>query len=390
LPEAPINSVKEDPMRKGLLFAGSENAVYVSFDDGDHWQSLRLNMPATSIRDLTIKDNDLVVATHGRSFWILDDITPLRQLNKNSIKDAVLYQPEPAYRVRWDMWPDTPLPADEPAGKNPPDGAIIDYYLKESSRDTVNLDIIDSLGNVVRHYTNRDSLYKIPDVNIPLYWVRPQQILSADSGSHRFLWDMHYTPLNVPPGYPISAVVGETAPAPTSPWVMPGTYTVKLTVNGKVYAQPLIVKIDPRVKASTSDLLEQHDYSMICYHDLQKALVLQKNINSLQSQLKVAVDKIPQGNYDNLRNAIDSCYLKLGKLNHSLADGKVSLNDELGGLFGTMESVDARPTTQCINETTEENAKFEIAWEKWMLLQQDLKDLNIQLKTAGLQEVKWE
>lgn len=395
LPEEPINSVKEDPVRKGLLFAGSENAVYVSFDDGDHWQSLRLNMPASSIRDLVIKDNDLVVATHGRSFWILDDITPLRQLSKNSVKDAVtLYQPEPAYRVRWDMWPDTPLPADEPAGKNPPDGAIIDYYLKENSHDTVKLDLFDSAGTLVRHYTSKDSLYKIPDVNIPLYWIRPQQILSADSGSHRFLWDMHYTPLNVPPSYPISAIVGNTAPAPTSPWVMPGTYTVKLTVNGKVYTKPLIIKMDPRVKASTGDLLEQHDYSMICYHDRQKALVLLNNIHSLQTQLKVVVDKIPQGNYTDLRDNIDTCYFKLGMLNHLLTDGipqgRASLNDELGGLFGTMEGVDTRPTNQCIAETTEENAKFEEVWGKWILLQQDLKELNTQLKTSGLEEMKWE
>jgi len=275
LPEAPINSVKEDPIRKGLLFAGSEKAVYVSFDDGDHWQSLRLNMPATSIRDLTIKDNDLIVATHGRSFWILDDITPLRQINKNTTQDKVtLYLPEPAYRVRWDMWSDTPLPADEPAGKNPPDGAIIDYYILPQTpkgalrsniqsppkadlgqTDTVTLSIYDSLGNLVRRFTSKDSMYKIPDVNIPLYWVRPQQILPADLGSHRFLWDMHYTPLNVPANYPISAIVGETPPAATSPWVLPGTYSIKLTANGKTYTQPLTVKMDPRVKTSSASLI---------------------------------------------------------------------------------------------------------------------------------------
>lgn len=386
LPDEPINSVKEDPVRKGLLFAGSETAVYVSFDDGDHWQSLRLNMPASSIRDLTIKDNDLIAATHGRSFWILDDITPLRQLNKSIVKDAVtLYRPEQAYRVRWDMWPDTPLPADEPAGKNPPDGAIIDYYLKENIQDTVKLDILDSAGNVVRQYTSKDSLYKIPDVNIPLYWIRPQQILSADSGSHRFLWDMHYTPLNIPPGYPISAVVDETAPAATSPWVMPGTYTVKLTVNGRVYTQPLTIKMDPRVKSSANDLLEQHDYSMLCYHDEQKAIMLFHSIHSLQEQLKTAVEKIPQGDYNSLRNAIDTCYFNLGKLNHALA-----LKDELGELFGIMEGVDVKPTTQCINETNEENKKFEQVWESWTLLQQELKELNTKLNTAGLKELEWE
>jgi len=393
---APINSVKEDPVRKGLLFAGSENAVYVSFDDGDHWQSLRLNMPATSIRDLTIKDNDLVVATHGRSFWILDDITPLRQISKKTEEEgATLYKPEPAYRIRWDMWSDTPLPADEPAGKNPPDGAIIDYYLKQNSKDIVTLDILDSAGNLVRHYTSKDSMYKIPNVNIPLYWVRPQQILSADSGSHRFLWDMRYTPLNVPPSYPISAVVGETTPAPTSPWVMPGTYTVKLTVNGKSYSQRLILKMDPRVKISTDALIEQHDYSMVCYHDEQKIIPLLKTINSLQSQLREIPGRIPTGiNYDSLRNTIDTCYFKLGMLHHWLTDGvpegRASVDEELHELFGMLEGVDRQPTTQCIAETNSVNAKFEKQWQNWVLLQQQLKGLNNMLKMAGLTEVKWE
>jgi hypothetical protein len=292
------------------------------------------------------------------------------------------------------MWSDTPLPADEPAGKNPPDGAIIDYYLKENSKDTVSLAIYDSLGNLVRRYTSKDNLYKIPDVNIPLYWVRPQQILSTDSGSHRFLWDMHYTPLNVPPSYPISAIVGETAPAPTSPWVLPGTYTVKLTAGGKVYTQPLLVKMDPRVKTSTDALLEQHDYSMLCYHDEQKALPLLKNINFLQGQLKTLPVKIPQGNYDGLRNEIDSCYFKLGVLNHLLTEGipegRASLKDELGSLFGTIEGVDVQPTTQCIAEVNSANERFEKLWSKWNLLQPELKELNTMLKASGLIELKWE
>jgi hypothetical protein len=126
---APVNVVREDPKRKGLLFAGTETQVYVSFDDGDHWQSLRLNMPATSIRDLIIKDNDLCVGTHGRGFWILDDITPLRQIDARTESADTLFAPEPALRVRWDMNTDTPLPPEVPAGQNPPDGAIIDYWL---------------------------------------------------------------------------------------------------------------------------------------------------------------------------------------------------------------------------------------------------------------------
>src|SRR5438046_9718358 len=146
LPNDPINVVREDPQMKGLLFAGSERAVYVSFDDGEHWQSLKLNMPATSIRDLVIKDDDIVVGTHGRSFWILDDITPLRQISSKVNQSVILYKPQTATRVRWDMWTDTPLPQEEPAGQNPPDGAMLDYYLSENARD-VSLTIMDAKGN---------------------------------------------------------------------------------------------------------------------------------------------------------------------------------------------------------------------------------------------------
>ena len=272
LPKDPINVVKEDPLRKGLLFAGSERAVYVSFDDGENWQSLRLNMPATSIRDLVIKDDDIVVGTHGRSFWILDNIASLRQLNNSTVKQsAILFKPQNAIRVRWSMYTDTPLPQEEPAGQNPPDGAMIDYYLTEKAGN-INLEILDAKGKLVRKYSSGDTLYKIPDVNIPHYWIRPQEKLSAEPGSHRFLWDMHYTPLNVPPSYPISAVYENTAPQETSPWVMPGVYTARLTVDGKTTSQNFEVKIDPRVKTTKKDLQLQHDLSLMCYNNIQKCM----------------------------------------------------------------------------------------------------------------------
>jgi len=278
LPYAPINVVKEDPIRKGLLFAGSETAVYFSIDDGENWQSLRLNMPATSIRDLIIKDDDIVVATHGRSFWILDDITQLRQLSEESKSlNAILFKPQNAYRVRWNMNTDTPLPQEEPAGQNPPEGAIINYYLS-SNANIISLEVLDSKGTVVRTYTDKDTLYKIPNLNIPLYWIRPQQILSAEAGSHRFMWDMKYTPLNIPPSYPMSAIYKNTAPHPISPWVMPGSYTVKLTVDGKEFTQSLNIEMDPRVKTSIKDLQLQHDLSLACYMNIKKCRVVLKEI----------------------------------------------------------------------------------------------------------------
>ena len=272
LPNEPINTVREDAVRKGLLFAGSENAVYFSLDAGENWQSLRLNMPATSIRDLVIKDDDIVIGTHGRSFWILDNITPLRQLKVNAQKETTLYKPQQAIRVRWNMNTDTPLPPEEPAGENPPDGAVIDYYLNNNA-DEVQLNIFNDKGTLIRSFSNKDSLYNIPDVNIPLYWIRPQQILSAKQGAHRFLWDMKYNPLNIPVEYPMTAVIHNTAPVATAPWVMPGNYTVKLTVKGKVYTQNLSIKMDPRVKTPIAQLQKQHDLSVICYEGRKKSMV---------------------------------------------------------------------------------------------------------------------
>src|SRR3989454_603600 len=181
---APVNVVREDPIRKGLLFAGTERSAFVSFDDGDHWQRLQLNLPHTSMRDLAIHGDDLIVGTHGRSFWILDDITPLRQLTAEVARANVhLFQPATAYRFRWNRNTDTPLPPEVPAGKNPPDGAIIDYYLQTPTTAGVMLEILDSSGALLRRYTSADQpepMDKIAKENpIPMYWVQPPQILSA-------------------------------------------------------------------------------------------------------------------------------------------------------------------------------------------------------------------
>ena len=272
LPNEPINSVREDAVRKGLLFAGSENAVYFSLDAGENWQSLRLNMPASSIRDLVIKDDDLVIGTHGRSFWILDNITPIRQINLNKTKETVLFKPQKAIRVRWNMNTDTPLPPEEPAGENPPDGAMIDYYLNSNSSGPVKLEILNAKGEIIRTFSSNDTLYTIPEVNIPLYWIRPQQILAATIGAHRFLWDMKYAPLNVPAAYPMTAIKHNTPPDATAPWVMPGNYKIRLTVDGKIQEQPITITMDPRVKTSTTQWQRQHDLSMICYEGRKKSM----------------------------------------------------------------------------------------------------------------------
>ncbi|HEY6549045.1 MAG TPA: glycoside hydrolase, partial [Vicinamibacteria bacterium] len=259
-----VNAVREDPVRRGLLYAGTERAVYVSFDGGEHWQSLRLNMPATSIRDLVVKGDDLVVGTHGRSVWIHDDVTPLRQAEASTAGlGAALFAPQVAHRVRWNLNTDTPLPPEEPAGQNPPDGAILNYWLGEKATGPVTLEIVDPAGRLVRRFRSDD----LPDApiegrNLPDYWIRPPQVLSAAPGMHRFVWDLHFPPPRVPEfEYPIAAVVGNTPRSPLGPWVVPGRYTVRLVASGKTLEQPLVVKMDPRVKASAAELERQLEVS---------------------------------------------------------------------------------------------------------------------------------
>lgn len=341
LPRDPVNAVREDPLCKGLLFAGTERAVYVSFNDGELWQPLKLNMPATSIRDLVIKDNDLVVGTHGRSFWIMDDIAALRNLAKvKSSNQTALYETGQAYRVRWNMNTDTPLPQEEPAGQNPPDGAIIDYYLNDDAKGVISMEILDATGKVVRTYKSNDAPYEVPPVNIPLYWIRPQQILSAAKGAHRFVWDMHTQPLNLPPDYAIAAIYGQTAPNPTSPWVMPGVYTVKLNVDGKTYSQLLTVKMDPRVKTSAIGLKKQYDLSDKCYRDYKQASADADKLNSLKIQAEKILPQATGALAASLKSmAADASKLEKGEL-ASKYDGFASLKSKLLGLMNLMQQSD--------------------------------------------------
>ena len=248
LPDGPVNTVREDLVRKGLLFTGTEAAVYVSFNDGDDWRPLQLNMPATSIRDLVVHDSDIVVGTHGRSFWILDDISPLRQLTGQTVSsEEHLFAPRPTYRFPRNTNTDTPLPPEEPAGKNPPDGAILYYWLKAPASGPVTIEIADSTNRVIRRFSSDDKPEPAdPNLNVPTYWLREYQAPLAAAGMHRFVWDLHAAPSGGGRGEPpISAIIHDT-PAREGEWVPPGVYSVKLTVGGRTYTQPLVVRPDPR------------------------------------------------------------------------------------------------------------------------------------------------
>jgi hypothetical protein len=249
-------TVKEDPEKRGLLFCGTERAVYVSFDDGDSWQSLQLNLPATSMRDLAIKDDDLIVATHGRGFWMIDDITLLRQLDaKAAGENAILFKPAAALSLPAPSEQGTPLPKDEPFAENAPNGAVIDYYLKSAPSGPVVLEIIDAAGDAVRRFASDDHPQpRDPNtLNVQTVWAPVAEPLSATVGMHRWVWDLRGTPPAAPAGgrgggRGAGGGGGGGGGGGRGRGAAPllGTFTVRLTADGKSYTQPLVVRADPR------------------------------------------------------------------------------------------------------------------------------------------------
>ncbi len=325
LPEnAPVDTVREDPKQRRLLFAGTENTVYFSADAGANWQSLQLNLPSTSIRDLVVHGDDLVAGTHGRSFWVLDDISPLRSLAQVTQSAAAsrpyLYPVAAAIRVRRDTWTDTPLPPEEPAAKNPPDGAIIDYYSSTNAQGPLTIAIYDSAGNLVRRWSSAgptEPVVPTSELHVPAYWVRPPLVLPAGAGMHRITWDYRYT---APPAesydFPISAIVHDTPAAPQGALALPGTYTVALTVDGVTQKQPLQMKMDPRVTVG---------------------------IEALRAQFALAmrITKLMAESYAQMKQAESA-------KNTAQAQRYSGINSQLVSLLDIVESADAAPTPQTI------------------------------------------
>lgn len=252
-----VRAVREDSVRKGLLFAGTERGVFVSFDDGGAWAPLQMNLPHAPIHDLVVHDNDVVVATHGRSFWVLDDISPLRQW-QSAPSAATLFDPAAAIRIRRSVNNDTPKPPEVPMGTNPPNGAVIDYWLPRAGA-RVDVEVTDASGATVRRFSSADVVPPIDmTTQFPSYWLGPEKMPSANAGMNRFVWDLRYpSPPSVSSDYTIAALPGDTPLLPLGPAVVPGTYRVTLTVDGASQTKPLVVKMDPRVSASSSDLAAQ-------------------------------------------------------------------------------------------------------------------------------------
>ena len=395
LPEnAPVNVVREDPERKGLLFAGTETSVWVSFDDGDNWSSLQNNLPHTSVRDLVVHDDDLVVGTHGRSFWILDDITALRQMPKNLSADT-LFQPAAAYRYRRDTWTDTPLPPEEPVGKNPPDGAVIDYVLTQDDSD-LKLQILDGNDRVVREFPNNDRpAPSAKELHVPTYWVRPPQELERGAGLHRFVWDMHFTPPDsLNRDYPISAIYHDTPLTPQGILAPPGTYTVRLTANGHEHSQPLTIKGDPRVKVSETDLAQQFAVEEKLVDAIHQDYEALQQVLSLRAQLKDLKPRA-QGATAEAITKLDQEAASLegsgGGFGASFAGPQAqSLRRLNGGLVHVYDIVsmgDAAPTTAAVSAAEQLEQGLNTTLSKWSQVKGDVTTLNQQLQGAGLPSI---
>ncbi|MGA2237269.1 MAG: glycoside hydrolase [Terriglobales bacterium] len=399
LPEnEPVNTVREDPERKGLLFAGTERSVYVSWDDGDHWQSLKMNLPPTSIRDLVVHHDDVVVGTHGRSFWILDNITPLRQFSPEVVGSiAHLFAPQVTYRVRRNNNTDTPLPPEEPAGQNPPDGAMIDYWLK-SGEFVVTLEIVDaSSGKLVRRFSSADKPEPVnsKEFNVPMYWVRPAQSLSSAPGMHRFVWDLTYpAPDVLTRDYPISAIYHDTPLYPLGATVLPGKYLIALEISGQSYqryTQTLDVKMDPRVKTSAEDLRRQFELDQKIAGALHRDYEAVQQVRSLRAQLKAlsghaAIAKAA-AELEAKAAAIEGDEGGYGTLYLSTPEGRslARLNSGFSALVSALDTADAAPTTQQVAMFGELDKALEEKLSAWgQLRSKDIPALNEQLKKAGL------
>ena len=361
-----VRSIRQDTENKSLLFAGTELGVYVSFDDGDNWQPLQLNLPVTSIRDLTIHGDDLVIATHGRSFWIMDNITPLRQAAEANKADAFfLYHPATAIRVDNDSFSGTPLPPEEATAENPPAGAAVDYFLKSAAGD-VSLEIFDAEGRLVHGFSSKD---RRPEKHAPLpiaeRWLPEPEAIQTDAGMHRFVWDLTWS---------ISGGPGEDEESdyrtPSGPKVVPGDYTVKLTANGKTQTQTLRVVMDPRSSATPETLRDQFQLGQKIFGEIMEARCELAAIGSLQKRLAKLEQEV--GDKDGaFKPALVGTQKELSALvsePEGVAGQSAGLQDALTGMASALrvvESGDRAVPSQALAVYDEFGQRVRAAIEEW-------------------------
>jgi photosystem II stability/assembly factor-like uncharacterized protein len=404
LPEdSPAEGLREDIQRKGLLFAGTETAAWISFDDGNHWQSLQLNMPTTDVTDFAVHGADLVASTFGRGLWILDDISPLREADAKLASGPVhFYKPQTAMRVRWDNHEETPLSPEFPGSQNPPDGAILYYYLRDGAKSEITLDLLDSKGNRIRHYSSKPPTSNGLVGNAPDYWFAPPSVLSTTPGLHRLVWDVRAEdPLTLTYGYfggkldyveytlPDHSVPGQTPrQQPPGAFLPPGAYEGVLTVDGKQYRQKIDLVPDPRVHASASDMIEQwnlaHAISMAMeasYNAYNEYAALQTEIVLRQTSLK-----------DNAqaKDLLDAL-AKLQKTATDVAEGSGEapgigpMNRDLSRYLVMIESADMRPAASGQKASQETCVALQKNLAIWLMLNdENIPAVNRQLGTVHL------
>jgi photosystem II stability/assembly factor-like uncharacterized protein len=396
--DAPVNAVREDPQRPGLLFAATEKAVHVSFDDGGHWESLQLNLPHTSMRDLWIHDADLILATHGRSIWILDDISRLRQARPQQLREPMLIQPARTWRMMRSTWTDTPIPPDEPLAANPPAGAVIEYFLPRAAKHPVTLEILDDAGHLVRRYSSDDPLEpsaeELARELIPRYWIADPRSPPTSPGMHRWVWDMRYpAPVTVTRGYPISAVPHATPRGPEGPLALPGTYQVVLTVDGHKLQAPLTLVEDPRVQIAPTALQDQLHLAAQLADSLSETSRALLTARSEHEQLE-AVIASPVPAVQTAVQKFDKQLLALLEApddDHGEEPASTLLPDvqsHLETLYVEVTQADAAPTAAQVETWHTAQASAADLLRTWQQLQTELPALNKLLRANKLAQVR--
>jgi photosystem II stability/assembly factor-like uncharacterized protein len=392
-----VNCVREDPKVAGLLYACTEKGVYVSFDDGDDWQPLQFNLPVTSVRDLVVHQDDLVIATFGRSFWVLDDITPLRQWSaKAASADVWLFAPATAYRVRPGSDEGTPVPFDEPQAENPPIGAVLDYYLKEKPAEPLVLEIFDAAGKSLRRFASNDEIPKTnPDeMDIPMYWVHDAEPLSAEAGTHRFVWDLHYA-------FAGGRRRGRRGGA--GPLALPGKYIVKLTAGNKTISVALEIKMDPNVKTSAADLSKEFTLASKLAGSIGQFSASVQKADELQKQI-AARTKEAAGNTELLGALADLDKKVIAEAGAAGGGGFGSFGltvpgdapatmrqaaAAFGALLGIVDGADVAPTADSTAASAKWDAAGKATMARWDALQtKNVASVNALLGQAHLQPLK--
>ena len=396
-----VRVVREDPKRKGMLYAGTDSGVFVSWDDGDHWQSLSLNLPATPVTDLQVHANDLAISTFGRGLWILDDVSSLREINPQvAAGEVYLLAPAPGMRVRWDNYQDTPYPIETPAGQNPPDGAILDYFLKTPAASELTLTIYDDKGAEIAKFSSEAKPVDLPPANVPEYWFAPPATLPKETGVNRFVWNLRWPPpLSLPYGYDGKlleyteytladhAVPGLTPrQQPRGPLVVPGKYFVELRYAGQTLRQPLTVELDPRVHASQDDLIAQRDLALEISRGMRSSYDAYHQVAALRAALAERQKALNSAALKKTKEAAAALDKKIDALEKGpkTAPGFGPMNRDLTRLIFSVGSADMRPAEAVRSAAQQSCDALDKALSLWdQMNERDLPSFNAMLVKAN-------